>query len=209
MAQVLRFGLVAGEASGDLLGASLIEALKERVPQARFIGVAGPRMLAAGCEALAAAEELAVMGFVEPLRHLPRLMRLRSRLLRSFSIAGLDAFIGIDSPAFNLGLARRLRARGLTTVQYVSPQVWAWRPGRVRGIAASVDCVLCLLPFEAPFYARHDVRAQFVGHPLAAQVPLNVDHAAARAGERDMNSDQSSRVVAPRPRRSSASLKAP
>jgi lipid-A-disaccharide synthase len=181
MAQVLRFGLVAGEASGDLLGASLIEALKERVPQARFIGVAGPRMQAAGCEVLAAAEELAVMGFVEPLRHLPRLMRLRSRLLRSFSGAGLDAFIGIDSPAFNLGLARRLRARGLMTVQYVSPQVWAWRPGRVRGIAASVDCVLCLLPFEAPFYARHDVRAEFVGHPLADQVPLDVDHAAARA----------------------------
>ncbi len=138
-------------------------------------------MHAAGCEALAAAEELAVMGFVEPLRHLPRLMRLRSRLLRSFSIAGLDAFIGIDSPAFNLGLARRLRARGLTTVQYVSPQVWAWRPGRVRSIAASVDCVLCLLPFEAPFYARHNVRAEFVGHPLADQVPLDVDHAAARA----------------------------
>jgi lipid-A-disaccharide synthase len=181
MAQVLRFGLVAGEASGDLLGASLIEALKARVPRARFIGVAGPRMHAAGCEALAAAEELAVMGFVEPLRHLPRLMRLRSRLLRSFSTAGLDAFIGIDSPAFNLGLARRLRARGLTTVQYVSPQVWAWRPGRVRSIAASVDCVLCLLPFEAPFYARHDVRAEFVGHPLADQVPLDVDHAAARA----------------------------
>jgi lipid-A-disaccharide synthase len=181
MAQVLRFGLVAGEASGDLLGASLIEALKEREPQAQFLGVAGPRMKAAGCEALASTEELAVMGFVEPLRHLPRLMRLRARLLRSFSSAGLDAFIGIDSPAFNLGLARRLHEHGLTTVQYVSPQVWAWRPGRVRNIAASVDCVLCLLPFETTFYSSHAVRAEFVGHPLADQVPLQIDHAGARA----------------------------
>ncbi|MEY2853330.1 MAG: lipid-A-disaccharide synthase [Pseudomonadota bacterium] len=181
MAHVMRFGLVAGEASGDLLGAALIAALKEREPQAQFLGVTGPRMRAAGCESLASTEELAVMGFVEPLRHLPRLMRLRARLLRSFSTAGLDAFIGIDSPAFNLGLARRLRERGLVTVQYVSPQVWAWRPGRVRKIAAAVDCVLCVLPFEAAFYAGHDVRAEFVGHPLADQVPLDVDHAAARA----------------------------
>lgn len=175
------FGLVAGEASGDLLGASLVEALRERVPGARFTGVAGPRMKAAGVAALASSSELSVMGFVEPLRHLPRLMRLRSRLLAQFSAGGLDAFIGIDSPAFNLGLARRLRERGLTTVQYVSPQVWAWRPGRVRKIAASVDSVLCLLPFEAAFYAEHDVHAEFVGHPLADQVPLAVDREAARA----------------------------
>ncbi|MDR2215211.1 MAG: lipid-A-disaccharide synthase [Nevskiaceae bacterium] len=181
MGSALRFGLVAGEASGDLLGASLIQALRERAPQAQFIGVAGPRMKAAGCQALASSEELAVMGFVEPLRHLPRLMRLRSRLLRSFSAGGFSAFIGIDAPAFNLGLARKLRARGLPTVQYVSPQVWAWRQGRVRKIAASVDEVLCLLPFETAFYAEHEVRAEFVGHPLADQVPLVADRAAARA----------------------------
>jgi lipid-A-disaccharide synthase len=181
MGGALRFGLVAGEASGDLLGASLIDALRQRAPQASFTGVAGPRMKAAGCEALASTEELSVMGFVEPLRHLPRLLRLRARLLREFSAARLDAFIGIDSPSFNLGLARRLRERGLPTVQYVSPQVWAWRQGRVRSIAASVDSVLCLLPFEPAFYAEHDVRAEFVGHPLADQVPVDVDRAGARA----------------------------
>lgn len=177
----LRIGLVAGEASGDLLGAALITALRDSVPHAEFVGVAGPRMRAAGCTALADSAELAVMGFVEPLRHLPRLMRLRARLYRSFAGAGLDAFIGIDSPAFNLGLARKLRARGLPTVQYVSPQVWAWRPGRVKKIAASVDRVLCLLPFETEFYRQHAVHAEFVGHPLADQVPLEIDHSAARA----------------------------
>jgi len=181
MTRPLRFGLVAGEASGDLLGAALITALRERVPDAQFLGVAGPRMRAADCSALADSAELAVMGFVEPLRHLPRLMRLRSRLYRGFSDAGLDAFIGIDSPAFNLGLARKLRAGGLPTVQYVSPQVWAWRPGRVKKIAASVDSVLCLLPFEAEFYEQHAVHAEFVGHPLADQVPMEVDQQAARA----------------------------
>jgi lipid-A-disaccharide synthase len=180
MERAPRFGLVAGEASGDLLGAALIQALRERIPQAQFVGVAGPRMKAAGCEVLASSEELAVMGFVEPLRHLPRLLRLRSRLLEHFSNANLSAFIGVDAPAFNLGLARKLRARGLTTVQYVSPQVWAWRQGRVRKIAASVDEVLCLLPFEPAFYAEHAVRAEFVGHPLADQVPLHVDRAGAR-----------------------------
>jgi len=138
-------------------------------------------MKAAGCEALASSGELAVMGFVEPLRHLPRLLRLRSRLLESFSVAGLDAFIGIDSPAFNLGLARKLRSRGLADRAVCQPAGLAWRPGRVKKIAASVDSVLCLLPFESAFYAEHAVQAQFVGHPLADQVPLQVDREAARA----------------------------
>jgi lipid-A-disaccharide synthase len=120
------------------------------------------------------------MGFVEPLRHLPRLYRLRHRLARTFLEGSFDVFIGIDSPAFNLGLARKLRSRGLPTVQYVSPQVWAWRPGRVRSIAASVDRILCLLPFEAAFYDRHAVQAEFVGHPLADQVPLDSGRAEAR-----------------------------
>lgn len=177
----LRIGLVAGETSGDLLGAALMEALRQRRPDIRFAAVAGPRMQAVGCEVLASSEELSVMGLVEPLRHLPRLMRLRSRLRREFLDGSYDAFIGIDAPAFNLGLARALRRRGLPTVQYVSPQVWAWRPGRVHRIAASVDSVLCLLPFEVDFYERHDVRAQFVGHPLADQVPLESGRAAARA----------------------------
>jgi lipid-A-disaccharide synthase len=192
----LRIGLVAGEASGDLLGAALIEALRERVPDATFVGLAGERMRAAGCVALGCAEEIAVMGFVEPLRHLPRLLRLRSRLEREFREQRVDVFIGIDSPAFNLGLAAALHRTGIVTVQYVSPQLWAWRPGRVRKIAAAVDAVLCLLPFEPAFYAQHAqhaVHAEFVGHPLADQVPLDVDHAAAR---RSLGIAQNARVVA-------------
>jgi lipid-A-disaccharide synthase len=176
----LRIGLVAGEASGDLLGAALIDALRARAPDTCFVGLAGERMRAAGCEPLGSSGEISVMGFVEPLRHLPRLLRLRARLEREFRERRVDAFIGIDSPSFNLGLAGRLHRSGMATIQYVSPQVWAWRPGRVRRIAASVDAVLCLMPFEPQFYADHAVRAEFVGHPLADQVPLQVDRAGAR-----------------------------
>lgn len=176
----LRIGMVAGEASGDALGAALIEALRERVPELRCFGVAGPKMIAAGCEAWAGAEELSVMGLAEVLRHLPRLLRLRAALTQRFLAAGPDVFIGIDAPEFNLGLAGRLHRAGLKTVQYVSPQVWAWRQGRVRKIALACDRVLCLLPFEAAFYARHRVKAVFVGHPLADQIPLEVDRDSAR-----------------------------
>ncbi|RYG81645.1 lipid-A-disaccharide synthase, partial [bacterium] len=185
--------LVAGEASGDLLGAALIEALNEARPGLRFFGVAGPRMRAAGCEAVASAEELSVMGLAEVLRHLPRLLKLRSRLRREIVARRPLAFVGIDSPEFNLGLAAWLHARGLPTVQYVSPQVWAWRQGRVKHIHAAVDRVLCLLPFEVDFYARHAVRASFVGHPLADQIPLEIDRAAAR---RTLGLDEEALVVA-------------
>lgn len=180
-ARPVRIGLVAGEASGDLLGAALIEALRARLPQARFVGLAGPRMRQSGCEALGSSDELAVMGLVEPLRHLPRLFALRARLRRAFLAGPVDLFVGIDSPAFNLGLARQLRDRGIPTAQYVSPQVWAWRRGRVRSIARSVDAVLCLLPFEPQAYAGHPVRAEFVGHPLAEQIPLDSGRLQARA----------------------------
>jgi lipid-A-disaccharide synthase len=166
----LCIGLVAGEVSGDQLGAALIEALRARLPDAQFVGLAGERMREAGCEALGSSSELAVMGLVEPLRHLPRLLRLRRHLLHSFATRDIDLFIGIDSPAFNLGLARRVRARGIPTAQYVSPQVWAWRKGRVKSIARAVDAVLCLLPFEPKAYARQPVSAVFVGHPLAERI---------------------------------------
>jgi lipid-A-disaccharide synthase len=183
----VRVAIVAGENSGDALGGALIGALRERAAleypgrQIEFRGVAGPLMRAAGCEALADAHELAVMGLIEPLAHLPRLLRLRARLLGQISAWRPDVFIGIDAPAFNLTLAGRFRSQGIATVQYVSPQIWAWRQGRVRKIARRCDLVLCLLPFEPAFYARHAVRAQFVGHPLADQVPLLPDRAAARA----------------------------
>ena len=173
-------GVVAGEASGDNLGAALIEALRERVPGVRVVGVAGPKMRAAGCEVLADSEELAVMGLTEILRHLPRLFALRRRLRESLLHLRPDVFVGIDSPEFNLGLARQLKRAGLRTVQYVSPQVWAWRQGRVRTIGQAIDLVLCLLPFEPRFYADHGVRALFVGHPLADRFPLVPDRDGAR-----------------------------
>jgi lipid-A-disaccharide synthase len=176
----LRVGIVAGESSGDQLGAALIAALRERVPDLQCFGVAGPKMIAAGCEAWAGAEELAVMGLTEVVRHLPRLLRLRASLANRFLAARPDVFVGVDAPEFNLGLARRLHGSGLTTVQYVSPQVWAWRQGRVRNIGRACDLVLCLLPFETAFYSRYGVPAVFVGHPLADQIPLDVDRAAAR-----------------------------
>ena len=179
-AQGLRIGIVAGEHSGDQLGAALIAALRERVPNLRCFGVAGPKMIAAGCEAWWGADQLAVMGLTEVLRHLPRLLSLRAALGRRLRAARPDIFIGIDAPEFNLRLARSLKGAGVRTVQYVSPQVWAWRQGRVRSIGAACDLVLCLLPFEAKFYAQHGVPAVFVGHPLADQIPLAVDRDAAR-----------------------------
>ncbi len=190
---LLRLGLVAGESSGDQLGAALIRALRARAPQLRCYGVAGALMQQCGCEAWASAHELAVMGLFEPLKHLPRLARLRGRLRARFTAERPDVFVGIDAPAFNLGLARRLKEAGLKTVQYVSPQVWAWRQGRVRRIARACDLVLCLLPFEVEFYARHGVRALFVGHPLADQIPLDVDQPGAR---RELGIDSAATVVA-------------
>jgi len=178
--QPLRVGIVAGESSGDQLGAALIAALRARVPEVRCFGMAGPKMAAAGCEVWASSDELSTMGLFEVLQHLPRLLRLRRQLAARFQHERPDVFVGIDVPDFNLGLAKRLKASGLKTVQYVSPQVWAWRRGRVRTIGRSCDLVLCLLPFETDFYARHGVKAEFVGHPLADQIPLQVDRDAAR-----------------------------
>jgi lipid-A-disaccharide synthase len=175
-----RVAIVAGETSGDQLGAALIGALRERCPDLQVRGVCGPLMQALGCEPLASASELAVMGLAEVLSHLPRLLRLRRRLRREFGAWRPDVFVGVDAPEFNLGLAAQLHAAGLKTVQYVSPQVWAWRERRVSHIARSCDLVLCLLPFEPAFYARHAVRAEFVGHPLADQIPLDADRGAAR-----------------------------
>ena len=176
----LRVGLVAGEASGDTLGADLIHALRRHAPDTQFFGVAGPKMQSAGCESWEPAESLAVMGLFDVLRDLPRLVRLLARIKRMFLTARPDVFIGIDAPDTNLRLARGLHAAGIPTVQYVSPQVWAWRQGRARSIRESVDLVLCLLPFEKRFYDEHGIRAEFVGHPLADAIPENIDRAAAR-----------------------------
>jgi len=175
-----RIVLVAGEASGDNLGARLIEALRERLPDATFAGVAGPRMIAAGCEAWQRAESLSVMGLFEIIPHLPRLLRIRRSLVARLLADPPDVYVGVDAKEFNLRLAPKLKAHGIATVQYVSPQVWAWRQGRVRTIGRAVDLVLCLLPFEKQFYDDHGVRAEFVGHPLADQIPMQLDPVVAR-----------------------------
>ncbi len=181
MTASLRVGLVAGEASGDTLGAGLMLALRRLAPDAEFFGVAGPKMRAVGCAVWEPAESLAVMGLFEILKDLPRLLSLRARIRRRFLESRPDVFVGIDSPEFNLRLARDLRRAGIPTVQYVSPQVWAWRQGRVRTMHESVDRVLCLLPFEKRFYDEQGMPADFVGHPLADAIPLEVDRAGARA----------------------------
>lgn len=182
MTRPLRIGLVAGELSGDNLGAGFIRAVRALRPDARFFGVAGPRMVAAGCECWEHSDSLAVMGLFEVLTHLPRLLRLRRAVRARLLAERPDVFVGIDAPEFNLNLAPALHAAGLPTVQYVSPQVWAWRQGRVARMARFLDLVLCVLPFEQRFYADHGLAAEFVGHPLADQVPLEPDRAAARAG---------------------------
>jgi lipid-A-disaccharide synthase len=178
--QARLFVLIAGEASGDLLGAGLIGALRELYPEARFAGIGGPAMLAAGFEAWHRAEDLAVMGDVEVLRHLPRLLAIRRDVTRRTLAARPDAFVGIDAPDFNLPVEKTLKRAGIPTVHYVSPSVWAWKEKRAARIGESAERVLCLFPMEPPIYARHGVDARFVGHPLADAFPLEPDQGAAR-----------------------------
>lgn len=176
----MRIGFVAGESSGDLLGAGLIRELKRRYPDAVFEGVAGPQMLAAGCEQWEPAESLAVFGLIEPLIHIPRLLRLRKQLYTRWRKSPPDVFVGIDAPDFNLGLEKKLRKAGIRTIHYVSPSIWAWRSGRMKTIKAAADKVLCILPFEKPLYDEHGVDAIFVGHPKADSTPEFADVASAR-----------------------------
>lgn len=177
----LRVGLVAGESSGDLLGAGMIAAVRKQIPDAVFEGVAGPEMVAAGCTRWANAEVLSMMGFAEPLKHLPGLLRLRRSLVNRWRESPPDVFVGIDSPDFNLGLEAALKSSGIRTMHYVSPSIWAWRAGRIRKIRRAADCVLCLLPFEPALYEEHGVDAVFVGHPKASTLSPDIDAGAARA----------------------------
>lgn len=174
-------GIVAGEASGDILGAGLIRALRKRYPRARFVGIGGDEMIAAGFHSLVPMERLSVMGLVEVLGRIRELFSIRDRLLDYFlNNVRPDVVIGIDSPDFTLEIERRCRIAGIRTVHYVSPSVWAWRQKRIFRIAKSVDRMLTLFPFEARFYEEHQVPVSFVGHPLADMIPLETDTAGAR-----------------------------
>jgi lipid-A-disaccharide synthase len=176
----VRIGMVAGEASGDLLGAHLLTALKGQLPACRFFGIGGPKMQAAGLEVWHPAEALAVRGYAEVLRQLPSILRIRSDVRRRLLADPPNLFIGVDAPDFNLGLEEALRRRGITTVHYVSPSLWAWRGERIHKIKRAVDKVLCLLPFEPQIYQKAGVPAAYVGHPLADMLPDTPDRAAAR-----------------------------
>lgn len=176
----LSIALVAGEASGDLLGAALIDALKQRFPRVHFFGVGGERMRAAGFDTWWDRRELSVMGLFEVVRHLPRLLKLRRAIRQRLLDAQPDLMIGIDAPDFNLGLERSLRQAGMNTIHYVSPTVWAWRSGRAEKIGQSAALVLCLFPFEPPFYREYGVQARYTGHPLADSIPMHNDAIQAR-----------------------------
>ncbi len=194
----LRIGIVAGEASGDILGADLMRAIKARHPEVRFEGIGGPLMLEEGFDSHFPMDRLSVMGFVDPLLRLPELLRIRKAIKQHFTTHPPDLFLGIDSPDFTLNIERALREQGILTAHYVSPSVWAWRQGRVKNIARAVDRMLTLLPFEADFYLQHNVPVTFVGHPLADRFTLDDDTLAGeqQAARRELGLSEDDVVVA-------------
>ncbi len=173
--------MVAGEASGDQLGAALIRAIHASKPDIRFAGIGGPLMKEAGMDCWWDTSELSVMGLSEVLSHLPRLFKLRRQLLSRLLDLKPDVFVGIDAPDFNIGLQKKLKERSIPVIQYVSPTVWAWRKGRVKKIARSTDRVMCLFPFEPEYYQSTSINADYTGHPLADQIPMDVESAPARS----------------------------
>ncbi len=178
---MIDLGLVAGEASGDLLGAHFVDALKHTHPDLRAAGIAGPKLIQAGVEAIYPSEKLAVNGYVEVLRHLPELLWIRSRITRHFLTERPRVFVGIDAPDFNFTLEAKLKQAGIPTVHFVSPSLWAWRPERIHRIRQAVSHMLVVFPFEEKIYQDAEIPVTYVGHPLADVIPLQPDVAAARA----------------------------
>ena len=174
------FVIVAGEPSGDILGCELINALKKDNPDHRFEGIAGPQMIKSGCIPWFHVSELSVMGIFGVLRHLPRILRIRKKLLKRILDDPPDAFIGIDYPDFNLGLEKKLKKKNIKTIHMVAPSFWAWREGRVKTIKESVDLLLCLFPFEESLLKNHNINTQFIGHPLAKSIEKDIDMVSAR-----------------------------
>ena len=176
----IKIAIVAGEASGDLLGSHLVAALRQRLPHAEFVGIGGPKMIAAGVKSWFPMEKLSVRGYVEALKSLPAILSIRRRLKSKLRDWQPDLFIGVDAPDFNLNLARYLRRRGILTVHFASPSIWAWRGGRIHKIKRAIDHMLVLFPFEKPIYDQAGIAATYVGHPLADTIPLQNDVVAAR-----------------------------
>ena len=189
----IKIAIVAGETSGDLLGSHLVAALRERFPQAQFVGIGGPKMIAAGVASWFPMEKLSVRGYVEALKSLPAILSIRRHLKRMLRDWQPDLFIGVDAPDFNLGLERYLRRRGTATVHFASPSIWAWRGGRIHKIKRAVDHMLVLFPFEKQIYDKVGIPVSYVGHPLADTIPLETDQHAARD---QLKLTQSAQIVA-------------
>jgi lipid-A-disaccharide synthase len=204
----IQIGLVAGEASGDILGHALIDAIRRLAPDATFVGIGGPKMIGAGMESWFDQERLAVRGLVEVLKHIPQIARIRRGLYRRFVQARPALVLGIDAPDFNLGLERRLRKAGIKTMHCVSPTIWAWRPGRIRGIRRAVDHMLVLFPFEERLYREAGIPVTFIGHPLADQISATIDRDAIRE-QLQLKADATVVAMLPGSRQSEIKLLAP